>query len=88
VNGQLYVVPEGSKPAWHKELNAYPLEPAPTTQELDNEAQQALAESSFPSWQGTTEEPAKIDETPLTEEEKTSLGSLVDQIVQQAESGK
>jgi len=87
-NGQLYVVPEGSKPAWHKDLNAIPLESPPTTQELDADAQNALAETAFPSWDETKEEPAKIVETPLTEEEQTSLGSLVDQIVQEAETGK
>ena len=75
-----YVIEGGGHPAWNKEL-ATPLEPAPTTKELDEEAKTAVAETAFPNWEAVESTPPAIDEKPLTDEEKTSLGSLIDKTI-------
>jgi hypothetical protein len=86
INGELYYVIEGGgHPAWNKEL-ATPLEPAPTTQELDAEAKTAVADTAFPNWETVKDTPAVIDEKPLTDEEKTSLGSLIDEAISTKDS--
>lgn len=81
INGELYYVQEGSgHPAWNKEL-ATPMEPPPSTEILDEEAKTALAETAFPNWETVETTPPAIEEEPLTDEEKTSLGSLIDETI-------
>ncbi len=87
INGELYYVTENAgHPAWNKELNTTFLEPAPTPDVLDQEAKQAIADSAFPNWESENTTPPAIEEEPLTEEEKISLGSLIDEAIKAKDS--
>ncbi len=79
VNGQ--AIPLAQAPQWDHELNI-PLEPPPTEIELDQEAKDALAEASFPTWEETKEEAPEIKQGPLTEEEQISLGDLIKKVTE------
>ena len=73
------VIPLAQAPQWDHELGI-PLEPPPSDEELDREAIEAIAETSFPSWEEAKVEALETKQGPLTEEEQISLGDLIKQI--------
>jgi len=85
INGELVIITADSRPEWDHDINI-PLQPPPTDEQLDQEAKNALAENAFPSWDEVGEELPEISEEPLTEEEQTSLGSLIEEVLNEGES--